>query len=161
MAVLKVRRSNGEVFTVNLTTNASDTGGNYIRLHVNGQTLYARLGDAWTPLSVRKPNGTRQYAQENPIVFTTWNWSKYPEDVRGIEKMFVYLPKGRYRATVHGKGDDSNEFTVDTSRDIEVNVSMSNNNESATRALFNVNGWRKEIFATRHELRIQIERIGE
>ena len=109
----------------------------------------------------RTSNGNKSYVQTIPVSFSTWNWQKYPADIRGTEKMFVYLPKGKYRATVDGQNNKTNEFTIDTSRDIEVNVSLWNNIETAQKATFNINGWRDWVYLTRHLLKIKIERIGE
>lgn len=75
--------------------------------------------------------------------------------------MFVYLPNGRYRVTVEGQNDKNNEFTIATSTDIEVNVSLGNNVEGAQKATFNINGWRNWVYLNRHLLKIKIERIGE
>ena len=74
---------------------------------------------------------------------------------------FIYLPTGKYRATVDGQNNKTNEFTIDTSRGIEVNVSLWNNIETAQKATFNINGWRDWVYLTRHLLKIKIERIGE
>ena len=109
----------------------------------------------------RTSNGSKSYVQTSPILFTTWNWQKYPTDIRGTEKMFVYLPKGRYRATVEGQNNKTNEFTIATSTDIEVNVSLGVNTEGAQKATFSINGWRDWVYLTRHQLKIRIERIGE
>ena len=74
--------------------------------------------------------------------------------------MFVYLPKGRYRATVSANRNESNEFSVATSKDIEVNVSTVASFPNQ-KAIFNVDGWRKEILTSDSKLTIKIERIGE
>lgn len=161
MPNLKVKKGN-DTLTFGLTDNLRDVGEKRLPIVVEGKTYYARLGGDKTALVVqRTSNGNKSYVQTNPITFTTWQWEKYPTDIRGTEKMFVYLPKGRYRATVEGRNDKNNEITIATSTDIEVNVSMGVNTEVAPRATFNINGWRDWVYTTRHLLKIKIERIGE
>lgn len=161
MPNLKVKKGN-DTLTFELTDNLRDVGEKRLPIVVEGKTYYARLGGDKTTLVVqRTSNGNKSYVQTNPITFTTWQWEKYPTDIRGTEKMFVYLPKGRYRATVEGRNDKNNEITIATSTDIEVNVSMGVNTEAAPRATFNINGWRDWVYTTRHLLKIKIERIGE
>ena len=157
MPVLKANNT-----TFGLTDNLRDVGEKRLPIVIDGKTYYARLGGDKTALVVqRTSNGNKSYVQTNPISFSTWNWQKYPTDIRGTEKMFVYLPKGRYRATVEGKNNKTNEFTITTSTDIEVNVSLGVNTESAQKATFSINGWRDWVYLTRHQLKIRIERIGE
>lgn len=161
MPNLKVKKGN-DTLTFELTDNLRDVGEKRLPIVINGKTYYARLGGDKTALVVqRTSNGSKSYVQTSPILFTTWNWQKYPTDIRGTEKMFVYLPKGRYRATVDGQNSDKNEFTITTSTDIEVNVSLGVNTEGAQKATFNINGWRNWVYLTRHLLKIKIERIGE
>ena len=161
MPNLKVKKGN-DTLTFELTDNLRDVGEKRLPIVINGKTYYARLGADKTALVVqRTSNGSKSYVQTSPILFTTWNWQKYPTDIRGTEKMFVYLPKGRYRATVDGQNSEKNEFTITTSTDIEVNVSLVVNTESAQKATFNINGWRNWVYLTRHLLKIKIERIGE
>lgn len=161
MPNLKVKKGN-DTLTFELTDNLRDVGENRLPIVINGKTYYARLGGDKTALVVqRTSNGSKSYVQTTPVSFSTWNWQKYPTDIRGTEKMFVYLPKGKYRATVDGQNNKTNEFTIDTSRDIEVNVSLGNNTEIAQKAIFNINGWRDGVYLTRHLLKIKIERIGE
>lgn len=161
MPNLKVKKGN-DILTFGLTDNLRDVGEKRLPVVINGKTYYARLGGDKTALVVqRTSNGNKSYVQSNPISFNTWSWQKYPTDIRGTEKMFVYLPNGRYRVIVEGQNDKNNEFTIATSTDIEVNVSLGNNVEVAQRATFNVNGWRDWVYLTRHQLKIKIERIGE
>lgn len=161
MPNLKVKKGN-DTLTFELTDNLRDVGEKRLPIVINGKTYYARLGADKTALVVqRTSNGSKSYVQTSPILFTTWNWQKYPTDIRGTEKMFVYLPKGRYRATVDGQNSEKNEFTITTSTDIEVNVSLGVNTEVAQKATFNINGWRNWVYLTRHLLKIKIERIGE
>lgn len=161
MPNLKVKKGN-DTLTFELTDNLRDVGEKRLPVVINGKTYYARLGGDKTALVVqRTSNGSKSYVQTTPVSFSTWNWQKYPTDIRGTEKMFVYLPKGKYRATVDGQNNKTNEFTIDTSRDIEVNVSLGNNTEIAQKAIFNINGWRDGVYLTRHLLKIKIERIGE
>ena len=161
MPNLKVKKGN-DTLTFELTDNLRDVGEKRLPIVINGKTYYARLGGDKTALIVqRTSNGSKSYVQTTPVSFSTWNWQKYPTDIRGTEKMFVYLPKGKYRATVDGQNNKTNEFTIDTSRDIEVNVSLGNNTEIAQKATFNINGWRDVVYITRHLLKIKIERIGE
>lgn len=161
MPNLKIKKGN-DTLTFELTDNLRDVGEKRLPIVINGKTYYARLGADKTALVVqRTSNGNKSYVQTSPILFTTWNWQKYPTDIRGTEKMFVYLPKGRYRATVDGQNSEKNEFTITTSTDIEVNVSLGVNTESAQKATFNINGWRNWVYLTRHLLKIKIERIGE
>lgn len=161
MPNLKVKKGN-DTLTFELTDNLRDVGEKRLPIVINGKTYYARLGADKTALVVqRTSNGNKSYVQSNPVSFNTWRWEKYPTDIRGTEKMFVYLPKGRYRTTVNGQNDKTNEFTIATSTDIEVNVSLGNNVEGAQKATFNVNGWRDWVYLNRHLLKIKIERIGE
>ena len=161
MPNLKVKKGN-DTLTFGLADNLRDVGDNRLPIVINGKTYYARLGGDKTALVVqRTSNGNKSYVQTSPILFTTWNWQKYPTDIRGTEKMFVYLPKGKYRATVDGQNNKTKEFTIATSTDIEVNVSLENNTEIAPKATFNINGWRDWVYLTRHLLKIKIERIGE
>lgn len=161
MPNLKVKKGN-DTLTFELTDNLRDVGEKRLPIVINGKTYYARLGADKTALVVqRTSNGSKSYVQTSPVSFSTWNWQKYPTDIRGTEKMFVYLPKGKYRATVDGQNSEKNEFTITTSTDIEVNVSLGVNTESAQKATFNINGWRNWVYLTRHLLKIKIERIGE
>lgn len=161
MPNLKVKKGN-DALTFELTDNLRDVGEKRLPIVINGKTYYARLGGDKTALVVqRTSNGNKSYVQTSPVSFSTWNWQKYPADIRGTEKMFVYLPKGKYRATVDGQNNKTNEFTIATSTDIEVNVSLENNTEIAPKATFNINGWRDWVYLTRHLLKIKIERIGE
>ena len=161
MPNLKVKKGN-DTLTFELTDNLRDVGEKRLPIVINGKTYYARLGADKTALVVqRTSNGNKSYVQTSPVSFSTWNWQKYLTDIRGTEKMFVYLPKGRYRATVDGQNSEKNEFTITTSTDIEVNVSLGMNTESAQKATFNINGWRNWVYLTRHLLKIKIERIGE
>ena len=161
MPNLKVKKGN-DTLTFELTDNLRDVGEKRLPIVINGKTYYARFGGDKTALIVqRTSNGSKSYVQTSPVSFSTWNWQKYPTDIRGTEKMFVYLPKGKYRATVDGQNSEKNEFTITTSTDIEVNVSLGVNTESAQKATFNINGWRNWVYLTRHLLKIKIERIGE
>lgn len=161
MPNLKVKKGN-DTLTFELTDNLRDVGEKRLPIVINGKTYYARLGADNTALVVqRTSNGSKSYVQTSPVSFSTWNWQKYPTDIRGTEKMFVYLPKGRYRATVNGQNDKMNEFTIAASTDIEVNVSLGGNTEVGQKATFNINGWRDWVYLTRHLLKIKIERIGE
>lgn len=159
MPNLKVKKVN-DTLTFGLTDNLRDVGEKRLPIVINGKTYYARLGADKTALIVqRTSNGSKSYVQTNPISFNTWMWSKYPDDVRGTEKMFVYLPKGRYRATVEGTNNKGNEFTISTSTDIEVNVYI--NSGLVKTATFNINGWRDKVIVNNGQLKIKIERIGE
>ena len=161
MPNLKVKKGN-DTLTFELTDNLRDVGEKRLPIVINGKTYYARLGADKTALVVqRTSNGSKSYVQTNPVSFTTWNWQKYPTDIRGTEKMFVYLPKGKYRATVHGGNDKTNEFTIAASQDIEVNVSTTGRDDFLTDTVFNINGWRDTVNLTRHQFTITIERIGE
>ena len=161
MPSLKVKKGN-DILTFGLTDNLRDVGEKRLPIVIEGKTYYARLGADKTALVVqRTSNSAKSYVQTSPISFSTWNWQKYPTDIRGTEKMFVYLPKGRYRATVRGGYDKTNEFTIATSQDIEVNVSTQSIDDYLTNTVFNINGWRDKVSATRHQFTITIERIGE
>ena len=161
MPNLKVKKGN-DTLTFGLTDNLRDVGDNRLPIVINGKTYYARLGADKTALVVqRTSNGGKSYVQTNPVLFNTWRWGKAPYDTRGTEKMLVYLPKGKYRATVHGMYDKTNEFTIATSQDIEVNVSTKGRGNFLTNAVFNINGWRDNVSLTRRQFTITIERIGE
>lgn len=160
MPNLKVKKGN-DALTFELTDNLRDVGDNRLPIVINGKKYYARLGGDKTALVVqRTSNSAKSYVQTSPISFSTWNWQKYTSDVRGTEKMFVYLPKGRYRVTVSASSNESNEFSIATSKDIEVNVSTTASFPNR-KATFNVDGWRKEIRTNDSKLTIKIERIGE
>lgn len=160
MPNLKVKKGN-DTLTFGLTDNLRDVGDNRLPIIIEGKTYYARLGGDRTALVVqRTSNGNKSYVQTSPISFNRWEWSKYTNDVRGTEKMFVYLPKGKYRATVRAISEESNEFNITASKDIEVNVSIAASFPSK-KATFNIYGWRKEILTSDSKLNIKIERIGE
>lgn len=160
MPNLKVKKGN-DTLTFGLTDNLRDVGDNRLPIVINGKTYYARLGGDITALVVqRTSNGSKSYVQTSPISFNSWEWSKYTNDVRGTEKMFVYLPKGKYRATVRAISEESNEFNITASKDIEVNVSIAASYPTK-KATFNIDGWRKEILTSDRKLNIKIERIGE
>ena len=161
MPNLKVKKGN-DTLTFGLTDNLRDVGDNRLPVIVEGKTYYARLGADKTALVVqRTSNSSKSYVQTNPVLFNTWRWGKVPYDIRGTEKMFVYLPKGKYRATVHGGYDKTNEFTIAASQNIEVNVSTTGRDNYLTDTVFNINGWRDTVSLTRHQFTITIERIGE
>lgn len=160
MPNLKVKKGN-DTLTFGLTDNLRDVGEKRLPVVINGKTYYARLGADKTALAVqRTSNGSKSYVQTNPVSFTTWNWQKYPTDIRGTEKMFVYLPKGRYRATVYN-AEHVNDFTINTSMDIEVNVRAENLRPPIMKAYFNINGWSGDFWIKNDKFTIKIERIGE
>ena len=160
MPNLKVKKGN-DTLTFELTDNLRDVGENRLPVVINGKTYYARLGADKTALVVqRTSNGNKSYVQSNPISFNTWSWQKYPTDIRGTEKMFVYLPKGRYRATVYN-AEHVNDFTINTSMDIEVNVRAEKLRPPIMKAYFNINGWSGDFWIKNDKFTIKIERIGE
>ena len=160
MPSLNIKKGN-DTLTFGLTDNLRDVGENRLPIVINGKTYYARLGADKTALAVQRiSNGSKRYVQTNPVSFTTWNWQKYPTDIRGTEKMFVYLPKGRYRATVYN-AEHVNDFTINTSMDIEVNVRAENLRPPITKAYFNINGWSGDFWIKNDKFTIKIERIGE
>lgn len=160
MPNLKVKKGN-DTLTFGLTDNLRDVGERRLPIVIDGKTYYARLGADKTALIVqRTSNGSKSYVQTNPVSFTTWNWQKYPTDIRGTEKMFVYLPKGRYRATVYN-AEHVNDFTINTSMDVEVNVRAENLRPPIMKAYFNINGWSGDFLIKNDKFTIKIERIGE
>ena len=160
MPSLNIKKGN-DTLTFRLTDNLRDVGENRLPIVINGKTYYARLGADKTALAVQRiSNGSKRYIQTNPVSFTTWNWQKYPTDIRGTEKMFVYLPKGRYRATVYN-AEHVNDFTINTSMDIEVNVMAENLRPPIMKAYFNINGWSGDFWIKNDKFTIKIERIGE
>ena len=160
MPNLKVKKGN-DTLTFELTDNLRDVGEKRLPIVINGKTYYARLGGDKTALIVqRTSNGSKSYVQTSPVSFSTWNWQKYPTDIRGTEKMFVYLPKGRYRATVYN-AEHVNDFTINTSMDIEVNVRAENLRPPIMKAYFNINGWSGDFWIKNDKFTIKIERIGE
>ena len=160
MPSLNIKKGN-DTLTFGLTDNLRDVGEKRLPIVINGKTYYARLGADKTALGVqRTSNGSKSYVQTNPVSFTTWNWQKYPTDIRGTEKMFVYLPKGRYRATVYN-AEHVNDFTINTSMDIEVNVRAENLRPPIMKAYFNINGWSGDFRIKNDKFTIKIERIGE
>lgn len=122
MAVIKIKRPNGEEHTFNLTENAQDTGGNYIRVRFNGQDLYARVSGDWTPLNVVKPNGDRGYVQYDPITFNTWKWEA--RNVESFNRWYVYLPKGRYNVMTEGQEKKNNTLTITNSKTVEITLNI-------------------------------------
>lgn len=160
MPNLKVKKGN-DTLTFGLTDNLRDVGEERLPIVISGKTYYARLGADKTALVVQRTlNGSKRYVQTNPVWFTTWNWQKYPTDIRGTEKMFVYLPKGRYRATVYN-AEHVNDFTINTSMDIEVNVRAEKLRPPIMKAYFNINGWSGDFWIKNDKFTIKIERIGE
>lgn len=160
MPNLKVKKGN-DTLTFGLTDNLRDVGDERLPIVIEGKTYYARLGADKTALVVQRiSNGAKRYVQTNPIWYTTWNWQKYPTDIRGTEKMFAYLPKGRYRATVYN-AEHVNDFTINNSMDIEVNVRVENVRPPIMRAYFNINGWSGDFLIKNEKFTITIERIGE
>lgn len=160
MPNLKVKKGN-DILTFGLTDNLRDVGGERLPIVISGKTYYARLGADKTALVVQRIlNGAKRYVQTNPIWYTTWNWQKYPTDIRGTEKMFAYLPKGRYRATVYN-AEHVNDFTINNSMDIEVNVRVENLRPPIMKAYFNINGWSGDFWIKNEKFTITIERIGE
>ena len=159
MAAIKVKRSNGEEHTFNLTENAQDTGGNYIRVRFNGQDLYARVSGNVTPLNVVKPNGDKGYVQYDPITFNTWKW-----EARNVEKFnrwYVYLPKGKYRILTEGIYKKYHDLTMQTSKDIEITITTSRNYDNNDFITFNINNQisRRDSLGTGMN-RLIIERTG-
>lgn len=160
MPNLKVKKGN-DILTFGLTDNLRDVGGERLPIVISGKTYYARLGADKTALAVQRTlNGAKRYVQTNPVAFINWNWQKYPTDIRGTEKMFVYLPKGRYRATVYN-AEHVNYFTINNSMDIEVNVRVENLRPPIMKAYFNINGWSGDFWIKNEKFTIIIERIGE
>lgn len=160
MPNLKVKKGN-DTLTFKLTDNLRDVGEKRFPIVISGKTYYARLGADKTALVVqRTSNGSKSYIQTSPVSFSTWNWQKYPTDIRGTEKMFVYLPKGRYRATVYN-AEHVNDFTINTSMDVEVNVRAENLRPPIMKAYFNINGWSGDFWIKNDKFTIKIERIGE
>ncbi len=160
MTNLKVKKGN-DTLTFGLTDNVRDVGENRLPMVISGKTYYARLGADKTALVVqRTSNGNKSYVQTNPILFNTWQWQKDTKNIRGTEKMFVYLPKGRYRATVYGERTEKNEFAIATSTDIEVNV-IPSNKETELGLIIIVNGFKNIVSYVVYMLKIKIERIGE
>lgn len=160
MPNLKVKKGN-DTLTFELTDNLRDVGEKRFPIVISGKTYYARLGADKTALVVqRTSNGSKSYIQTSPVSFSTWNWQKYPTDIRGTEKMFVYLPKGRYRATVYN-AEHVNDFTINTSMDVEVNVRAENLRPPIMKAYFNINGWSGDFWIKNDKFTIKIERIGE
>lgn len=159
MAVIKVKRPNGEEHTFNLTDNSKDTGGNYIRVRFNDQDLYARISGNVTPLNVVKSNGDRGYVQYDPIGFNTWKWEAW--HVEKFNRWYVYLPKGKYRVTITAMTEKAYELTIPTSKDIEITITTYRNNNNDDFIRFNIDNQisRKE-FIDKGIKRLVIERTG-
>lgn len=160
MPNLKVKKGN-DTLTFGLTDNLRDAGEKRLPIVISGKTYYARLGADKNALVVQhKSDDSKSYIQTSPILFNTWQWQKYTKNIRGTEKMFVYLPKGRYRATVYGERIEKNEFAIATSTDIEVNV-IPSNKETEFGLIIIVNGFKNIVSYAVYMLKIKIERIGE
>lgn len=158
MAVIKVKRPNGEEYTFILTENAQDTGGNYIRVHFNGQDLYARVSGSTTPLNVVKPNGDRGYVQYDPITFNTWKWEA--RNVESFNKWYVYLPKGKYRILMEAVDTMERELTIPSSKNIEITVTTKRMAIN-THIVFNIDGQILiENLISKRMNRLTIERTG-
>lgn len=159
MAVIKTKTPNGQIQTYNLTDNSKDTGGNYICVHFNGQNLYARVAENRTPLNVVKPNGDKGYVQYDPIGFNTWKWEAW--HVEKFNRWYVYLPKGKYRVTITATTNKSYELMIPTSKDIEVTITTSRNNNNDDFIMFNIdNQISKKAFINKDIKRLIIERTG-
>lgn len=158
MAIIKVKRPNGEEHTFNLTDNSKDTGGNYIRVHFNGQDLYARVSGNVTPLNVVKPNGDRGYVQYDPITFNTWKWEA--RNVESFNKWYVYLPKGKYRILTEAVDTMERELTIPSSKNIEITVTTKRMAIN-THIVFNIDGQILiENLISKRINRLTIERTG-
>ena len=159
MAVIKTKTPNGQIQIYNLTDNSKDTGGNYIRVHFNDQDLYARVSGNVTPLNVVKSNGDRGYVQYDPIGFNTWKWEAW--HVEKFNRWYVYLPKGKYRVTIHEMTEKSYDLTIPTSKDIEITITTYRNNNNDDFIKFNIDNQisRKE-FIDKGIKRLVIERTG-
>lgn len=159
MAVIKTKTSNGQIQTYNLTDNSKDTGGNFFRVRFNGNNLYARISSQKTPLHITKPNGDRGYVQYDPIGFNTWKWEAW--NVEKFNRWYVYLPKGKYRVTITAMGENSYELTIPTSKDIEITITTSRNNNNDDLIRFNIdNQISKKAFIDNGIKRLIIERTG-
>ena len=159
MAVIKVKRPNGEEHTFNLTDNSKDTGGNYIRVRFNDQDLYARVSGNVTPLNVVKSNGDRGYVQYDPIGFNTWKWETW--HVEKFNRWYVYLPKGKYRVTITAMTEKAYELTIPTSKDIEITITTYRNNNNDDFITFNIdNQISRKAFIDKGIKRLVIERTG-
>lgn len=159
MAVIKTKTPNGQIQTYNLTDNSKDTGGNYICVHFNGQNLYARVAENWTPLNVAKPNGDKGYVQYDPIGFNTWKWETW--HVEKFNRWYVYLPKGKYRVTITAMTNKSYELTIPTSKDIEITITTSRNYNNDDLIMFNIdNQISRKAFIDSGVKRLIIERTG-
>lgn len=159
MAVIKTKTPNGQIQTYNLTDNSKDTGGDFFRVRFNGKNLYARIGSQKTPLHITKPNGDRGYVQYDPIGFNTWKWEAW--NVEKFNRWYVYLPKGKYRVTFTAMTENSYELTIPTSKDIEITITTSRNNNNDDLIGFNIdNQISKKAFINSGVKRLLIERIG-
>ena len=159
MAVIKTKTPNGQIQTYNLTDNSKDTGGNFFRVRFNGQDLYARIGSQKTPLHITKPNGDRGYVQYDPIGFNTWKWEAW--HVEKFNRWYVYLPKGKYRVTITAMTENSYVLTIPTSKDIEITITTSRNNNNDDFIMFNIdNQISKKAFIDSGVKRLLIERTG-
>ena len=159
MAVIKVKRPNGEEHTFNLTDNSKDTGGNFFRVRFNEKDLYARIGSQETPLHITKQNGDRGYVQYDPIGFNTWKWEAW--HVEKFNRWYVYLPKGKYKVTIRAMTENAYELTIPTSKDIEITITTSRNNNNDDLIRFNIdNQISKKAFIDSGVKRLIIERTG-
>lgn len=158
MAVIKVKRPNGEEHVFNLTENAQDTGGNYICVRFNGQNLYARVSGNVTPLNVVKANGDKGYVQYDPITFNTWKWEA--RNVESFNKWYVYLPKGKYRILMEAVDTMERELTIPSSKNIEITVTTKRMTIN-THIVFNIDGQILiENSISKRINRLTIERTG-
>lgn len=159
MAVIKTKTLNGQIQTYNLTDNSKDTGGNFFRVRFNGKNLYARIGSQKTPLHITKSNGDRGYVQYDPVGFNTWKWEAW--HVEKFNRWYVYLPKGKYRVTFTAMTENSYELTIPTSKDIEITITTSRNNNNDDLIGFNIdNQISKKAFINSGIKRLLIERTG-
>lgn len=158
MAVIKVKRPNGEEHTFNLTDNSKDTGGNYIRVRFNEQDLYARVSGDWTPLNIVKPNGDRGYVQHDAIAFTTWRWES--KNVESFNRWYVYLPKGRYHVYMEGRNGVNRDLVISDSKNIEITVTTSGRDYSR-HITFNIdNQIVEKLLIGENSNKLFIERTG-
>ena len=159
MAVIKVKRPNGEEHTFNLTSNRKDTGGNYICVHFNGEDYYARISNNPTPLNVLKPNGDRGYVQVEPMEFTTWKWES--SNVDKFNRWYVFLPKGKYRILTEGIDKEYHDLTMQTSNNIEITITTQKIGPRKF-IIFNINNQiSSRNYLSYNMNRLIIERIGD
>lgn len=149
---------NGHTYRFGLTTDASLTNGQNIKVPFNGNELYARIGDDNTPLKVIK-NGRTYSVQYNPAAFNNIYVDR-PASDRSEWRNTVFFPSGNYRITIDGSGRDSREIRINDNRNLEVIMFIKGYDDK--RLNLTISGYYdRQVPAGNNRNKFSIERIGD